>query len=176
MCAWPNEHKSELAVRICEQRYHPAKNRSERGASRPKSGEKLMPIGQFPYKITDTSKFFIYLDKFDWSRGKQVRSVKKVYVSDIGFYSLKGFRFSENLGRIAENLVAIELFRRKTFDPAVEIYYWRDYQDHEVCAQPNESSPDLRGGSASRAPFLLKNEKSMNCKKMWIVRINWRNP
>jgi len=78
------------------------------------------------------ARLFIYLDKFDWSRGKQVRSVKKVYVSDIGFYSLKGFRFSENLGRIAENLVAIELIRRKSFDPTMEIYYWRDYQDHEV--------------------------------------------
>ncbi len=76
------------------------------------------------------ARMLFVLDKFDWSRWEQIRSRKKVYVSDIGFYTIKGFRFSENRSRVLENLVAIELLRSR--DPFSRLFYWRDYQDHEV--------------------------------------------
>jgi predicted AAA+ superfamily ATPase len=76
------------------------------------------------------ARMLFVLDKFDWSRWEQIKSRKKVYVSDIGFYTIKGFRFSENRSKVLENLVAIELMRGR--DPSVRVFYWRDYQDHEV--------------------------------------------
>lgn len=80
----------------------------------------------------EMARLFIFLRKFDYSVGKQITSISKVYVSDSGFCKIKGFRFSENYGRLAENAVAVELFRRRTFNPRLEIYYWRDYQQREV--------------------------------------------
>jgi hypothetical protein len=70
--------------------------------------------------------------KFDYSVGGQIRSVSKVYVVDLGFYAVKGFKFSENDGRLAENLVAVELFRQRAFNSLLEIYYWKDQQQREV--------------------------------------------
>lgn len=81
-------------------------------------------------RYMQNSRLFFFIEKFDWSKWKQMRSQKKVYVSDMGFYSLKGFRFSENRGKVIENVVAIELMRGK--EDGTELYYWRDYQDHEV--------------------------------------------
>jgi hypothetical protein len=80
----------------------------------------------------ETAKLFFRLKKFDYSVGAQIRSVGKVYVVDPGFYAAKGFKFSENYGHLAENLVAIELFRKRAFDPSWEIYYWKDDQQREV--------------------------------------------
>lgn len=80
----------------------------------------------------ELARMFLSTRKFDYSKGKQLRAVRKMYVIDPGFFHVKGFRVSENYGRLAENIVAVELFRRASFDPPVEIYYWRDYQQREV--------------------------------------------
>ncbi|MEF8848677.1 MAG: DUF4143 domain-containing protein [Candidatus Thermoplasmatota archaeon] len=43
------------------------------------------------------------------------------------------FRFSDNKERVMENLVCIELFRRKSYHKTeLEIYYWKDHQQREV--------------------------------------------
>ncbi len=58
------------------------------------------------------------LTKFDFSLKKQLANPKKLYCLDTGLISSISFRFSENYGRLLENLVCIELVRRKQ-----EIYY-----------------------------------------------------
>jgi len=78
------------------------------------------------------ARMLFLLKKFDYSAGEQIRSVNKAYIVDPGFYTVKGFKFSENSGRIAENTVAIELWRRKAFNPQLEIYYWKNHQQKEV--------------------------------------------
>ncbi|HDN83069.1 MAG TPA: ATP-binding protein, partial [Candidatus Altiarchaeales archaeon] len=52
---------------------------------------------------------------------------KKIYSIDTGFIVNVAHISMENLGRLMENLVAIELKRR-----GKEIYYWKDYQQREV--------------------------------------------
>ncbi len=39
---------------------------------------------------------------------------------------------SENIGRLIENAVAVELMRMRSADPAMEVYYWKDYRQREV--------------------------------------------
>jgi len=77
------------------------------------------------YELID--KYFEYLkdtyllyelNKYDDSLKKQYSSGKKVYVSDISFAKEVGFSFIENIGRVFENIVFLELI--KNFD---NIYY-----------------------------------------------------
>ncbi|MFH7873655.1 MAG: ATP-binding protein, partial [Candidatus Aenigmatarchaeota archaeon] len=74
-----------------------------------------------------------FIKRFSFSVKTQEKSPKKVYLMDISFFTLLGFRFMENLGRIMENCVAIELLRRKNYlYNNSEIFYFKDYQQNEV--------------------------------------------
>jgi hypothetical protein len=68
---------------------------------------------------------FFYLKKFDFSIKKQILNPKKVYVIDQAFATRIGFNFSENKGRILENIVFLELRRRNK-----DIYY---HQSRNEC-------------------------------------------
>lgn len=127
----------------------------------------------------EKARLFFFLDKFDWSRFKQMRSQKKVYTTDIGFHKLKGFKFSENRGKVLENIVAIELKRRCSREN-MEIYYWRDYQDHEIdfIVKKDEKIKSLIQVSAVNEineikereyRSLLKGEKLSECKDLIII-------
>lgn len=66
--------------------------------------------------------FLIFeLYKYDFSLKKQFVSDKKVYVIDNGLRNAVAFYFSEDFGKLLENLVFIELKRR-----AKEVYYYKD--------------------------------------------------
>ena len=67
------------------------------------------------------------LERFSFKLKQQVIAPKKIYCIDNGLISTTGFMFTENKGRLMENLVYIELLRRKK-----EIYYWKDHQQREV--------------------------------------------
>ncbi|MEM5875175.1 MAG: ATP-binding protein [Candidatus Aenigmatarchaeota archaeon] len=69
-----------------------------------------------------------HLDAFSFSIKNQIKSKKKVYSMDLSFPNFTSFKFSENIGRLIENLVAIELLRKGY----KEVYYWKDYQQNEV--------------------------------------------
>ena len=64
---------------------------------------------------------FFFLNKFDFSVKKQIQNPRKIYCIDAGFVNEVGFKFSENKGRVLENIVFIELKRR-----GKEIYYHSD--------------------------------------------------
>ncbi|NQT76345.1 MAG: ATP-binding protein [Bacteroidetes bacterium] len=65
------------------------------------------------------SYLFFYLSKFDYSVKKQMMNRKKAYMIDSGFAGKIGFNFSENKGRILENIVFLELLRR-----GKDVYYY----------------------------------------------------
>jgi uncharacterized protein len=60
----------------------------------------------------EQSYLFFYLKKFDYSVKKQIMNSKKVYTIDPAFVHRLGFNFTENKGRILENIVFLELLRR----------------------------------------------------------------
>jgi hypothetical protein len=60
----------------------------------------------------EQSYLYFYLKKFDYSVKKQIMNPKKVYTIDPAFAHRLGFNFSENKGRILENIVFLELLRR----------------------------------------------------------------
>jgi len=68
-----------------------------------------------------TEAFFVIAnEKFSFSPRQRTMNPKKAYLTDTGFAAL-GRPFTENRGRIIENIVAIELFRR-----GMEIYYFKN--------------------------------------------------
>ncbi len=58
-------------------------------------------------------------------------SIPKVYLVDTGFANLVS-GFSENIGRIMENAVLLELKRRQSLSPLTEIYYWKSQSGKEA--------------------------------------------
>jgi predicted AAA+ superfamily ATPase len=69
---------------------------------------------------------------FSKSIKKQEKVPRKVYCIDCGLPNVVGLRFSENIGRLAENLVFLELIQEHFKNPLVEVYYWKDYSGREV--------------------------------------------
>ena len=59
------------------------------------------------------------------------KAPQKVYVVDNGFVEAKAFSVSENLGRLLENQVFIELIR-KGYHTDISLFYYRSRNDKET--------------------------------------------
>lgn len=82
-------------------------------------------IERFSSHLEEANLIF-FVKRFSYSIKQQEKSPRKIYAIDVGMANSVGFRFSENLSRLIENLVAIELKRRQNINPNMEIYYWQD--------------------------------------------------
>ncbi|MCD6226885.1 ATP-binding protein [Candidatus Micrarchaeota archaeon] len=79
------------------------------------------------------SYLIIIVERFSFKLKEQIIAPKKVYCVDTGLLNTVSFKFSENFGKLMENLVIIELLRRKSYNSLEwEIYYWKDHQQREV--------------------------------------------
>jgi predicted AAA+ superfamily ATPase len=74
---------------------------------------------------------FFSVPAFSFKASQQARSNKKVYCVDNGLITTTGFRFSPDLGRLLENIVAIELHKR-SLSREIELYYWKGARNEEV--------------------------------------------
>ena len=66
------------------------------------------------YQYSDyiqTSYTSVFINKFEYSEIKQAKSEKKAYAIDNGILSAVDYSFSENLGKLLENLIALELLK-----------------------------------------------------------------
>ena len=89
-------------------------------------------VEKFSRYLEDAYLLF-FLKRFSFKVKEQEKSPRKVYAIDTGLANTIGFRFSQNLGRLAENIIFLELVRRKTLEKnGLELYYWKDPQHREV--------------------------------------------
>lgn len=65
-------------------------------------------------------RFLFFVPKFSFSHKEQILNPKKVYSIDPGLRNVGGFKFSRDAGRLMENVVFLELFRRQD-----EVFYWK---------------------------------------------------
>ncbi|UCE38326.1 MAG: ATP-binding protein [Thermoplasmata archaeon] len=72
------------------------------------------------------------VDKYSSKPKEVMNSPKKVYVIDCGLINTISHSVSENFGRLMENIVYLDLMRRRSIDRKLKIYYWRDYQSREI--------------------------------------------
>ena len=88
-------------------------------------------IEKFSRYLEDAYILF-FLKRFSFKVKEQEKSPRKIYVIDTGLANTVGFRFSQNLGKLAENLVFLELTKRKALNDGLELYYWKDVRHREV--------------------------------------------
>ena len=86
-------------------------------------------VYEYVTKLEDTM-FFFFLRKF--SERVHLRELwpKKIYICDTGL--TKTIRYSQDYGKLIENVVFLELLKKTNIKPLLEIYYWKDYQQREV--------------------------------------------
>ncbi len=82
--------------------------------------------------IRYAQEVFLLYQLFPYSRSmkKRLQSHKKLYIVDNGIATL--FNFDVQKGRLLENLVYIELLRRKEANVTMNIGFWRDLSGKEV--------------------------------------------
>ena len=73
---------------------------------------------------------FYYLSRYNNKLKLMKKAPRKVYVVDNGFVAAKAFSVTENLGRLLENQVFIELVRRG-YDTEKTMFYYRSRNDKE---------------------------------------------
>jgi hypothetical protein len=59
------------------------------------------------------------------------KAPRKVFVVDNGFVQSAAFNLSENLGRLLENQIFVELMRRG-YEPGNTLFYYRTRNDKEI--------------------------------------------
>lgn len=97
---------------------------SELGFSSVNTVKKYMDYLHEPY-------VFYYLSRYNNKLKLMKKAPRKVYVVDNGFVASKAFSLSDNLGRLLENQVFIELVRRG-YDVEKTMFYYRSRNDKEV--------------------------------------------
>lgn len=74
---------------------------------------------------------FFYLPRFNNKLKLMKKAAQKVYVVDNGFVQGAAFNLSDNLGRLLENQVFVELVRRG-YEPGKTLFYYRSRNDREI--------------------------------------------
>jgi len=89
------------------------------------------------YEYSDfiqTSFTSVLINKFEYSEIKQAKSEKKAYAIDNGILSAVDYSFSENHGKLLENLIALELLKS-----GKEIMYFRNNQECDFIIQEKKT-------------------------------------
>ncbi|MEW6417783.1 MAG: ATP-binding protein [Nitrospirota bacterium] len=77
------------------------------------------------------------VNHFSYSLKKQITYPRKIYCVDNGLINAVSFRFSEDIGKLLENLVFIEIKRR-----GYEYYYWKDIKECDFIIKDDISIKD----------------------------------
>jgi uncharacterized protein len=75
---------------------------------------------------------FYYIRQFSWKIKTQLKKDMKAYSIDIGLRNAVSFKFSEDYGKLAENVVLTELKRR--YD---EIFFWKENKEVDFVIKEN---------------------------------------
>lgn len=84
-------------------------------------------------RYLESAYLLFELNRFSYQLKEQFRAPRKLYCIDTGMVNAVAFASSSNAGRLLENLVAVELQRRRSYwEPDLEVFYWKDHGQREV--------------------------------------------
>ena len=143
------------------------------------SGKELSKNKVYEYfSYLEDIGFVIPVRKFSYSEIESSRSMPKLYLVDNGFPTIYGLK---DIGRRMENIVALELIRRKYYqNPALEIHYYMGSNKKEVdfvvsegfkvkeliqvCYDPSDLYTRKREEEA-----LLEASRELKCKNLTVI-------
>ncbi|MFH1760719.1 MAG: DUF4143 domain-containing protein, partial [bacterium] len=130
------------------------------------------------------STFLLFgISKFSYKLKEHYTCFKKMYVIDNGIVSSMVFDFSSNKGRLLENCVAVELYRRSIMEN-YEFFYWDDQRRecdfiikkgpkitavYQVCYELTENNRQREYAG------LIKALKEFNIKRGYILTMGQRD-
>lgn len=119
------------------------------------------------------------IERFSPKLKQQAIAPKKAYITDHGLGNFIGFRLTDNIGAFFENIVCIELLRKKAVSSKIEIYYWKSLHEEvdfvikegtkieqllQVCYNITNYDTKKRETKA-----LLKASKELKCSNLLII-------
>lgn len=122
---------------------------------------------------------FFKFSRFSFKFKEQTESNKKIYCIDNGFIHAKAFKLSPDMGRLYENIVAIEL-KKLEMKGIANIYYWKNQQQEEVdfvikegthvkqLIQVSYNMGDIKT-KEREIRALLKASKELKCKNLLVI-------
>ena len=127
----------------------------------------------------ENSYFAFSLPIFSYKIKDQIQYPKKIYFIDNSFINSISTKFMNNYGRLYENIVAIELKRKKE-----ESYYWKNTEKEEVdfvikkdtkISQLIQVCYDLTDPDTKKREIraLLKARKELKCNNLLIINQNY---
>lgn len=128
----------------------------------------------------EMSYLLFFLKRFSFKIKEQEKSPRKVYTIDPGLANAVGFKCTENIGKMAENIVFINLKRKQSANPNIELYYWKDSHHREVdfviknnrrLEQLIQVCWDITNPKTKNREItaLLKASKELSCNNMVII-------
>ena len=134
---------------------------------------------------------FFYLPRFNNKLKLMNKAPKKVYVVDNGFVHSTAFNLSENLGRLLENQVFVELMRRG-YIPGQTLFYYRTRNDKEIDFVTRKDAKveqliqvcyDMTSGKTRKRELdaLVEAADELNCDNLLVVtnaqqeKIEWKS-
>ena len=147
----------------------------ELGFSSVNTTKKFMDYLHEPY-------LFYYLSRYNNKLKLMKKAPRKVYVVDNGFVAAKAFSLSDNLGRLLENQVFVELLRQG-YDTDKTMFYYRSRNDKEVdfvlrkgthINQLVQVCYDMSNGKTEKREVdsLVECAEELNCSNLVIVTNN----
>lgn len=138
--------------------------------------------------VTTTKKFcdylaepylFFYLPRFNNKLKLMKKAPSKVYVVDNGFVQSTAFNLSENLGRLLENQVFVELLHHG-YIPGKTLFYYRTRNDKEIDFVTRKGSNverliqvcyDLSSEKTQKREFnaLIEAAEELHCDNLFVI-------
>lgn len=130
-------------------------------------------------RYLENSYMFFYLPRFNNKLKIMKKAASKVYVVDNGFIKAKAFSVSDNIGRLLENMVFVELVRRG-YAAGKTLFYYRSSNDREVDFVTRKGNKvecliqvcyDMSSPSTQAREFKALQEcgKELHCSKFEVV-------
>ena len=125
---------------------------------------------------------FYYLPRYNNKLKLMAKAPKKVYIVDNGFVGAKAFSTSDNLGRLLENQVFVDLLRRGyTIDQSMFYYRTRNDKEIDFVLRKNnrveklvQVSYDLSSEKTIRreCSALTEASEELHCSELYILTCN----
>lgn len=141
---------------------------------------KSVHTAQNYFSFLEESYLIFLIEKFSFKFKEKVISPRKVYAIDTGLIHTFPTRSSKDIGRLYENIVAVELMRKRAILPDFEVYYWQDYSGKEVdfilkrglkVIQMIQVCFDLDNYDTKMRQYksLVKASKELNCSDLLVI-------